>query len=162
MTAVALVAGLGIVQSSALDGPSSRDVVTARPGACTKLPRPVAPAKVPARVRQRARGAPVVGGGSLWTIRTLLKQRSVHEGSVRRMKIGWLVVPLGPGTRAPVLTAKEVGGPGRARGEAGRATDANGTWFASTIELTGPGVCWEVTARQGNDVIRFRRSFGAG
>ena len=157
-----LVAGFGIAQSSALEGPSNSDVVTARPGACTKIPPQVPRAKVPASVLQWARSAPVVGGGSLWTVRRLLKQQQIHDGSVRRMKIAWRVVPLGPTTPAPVLTARQVGGPGRAIGSVDRATDQNGTWFASTIELIGPGTCWEITAKQGRDVIRFRRSVGSG
>jgi hypothetical protein len=42
-------------------------------------------------------------------------------------------------------------------GCAGEAIDQHGRWFASTIELTGRGTCWEITARHGDDVITFRR-----
>jgi hypothetical protein len=155
------LSGFGIVQSSALDSSPGRTVVAGR-GACQRIPSAVPRPKVPEAVRAWSSGRRVVGGGSLWTVRGLLTARRVREGNVLRMKIAWFVVPLRPGTPAPVLTAREIGGAGRATGRADRATNEQGTWFASTIELTGARTCWEITARHGGDVIRFRRSTGRG
>jgi hypothetical protein len=100
---------------------------------------------------------PVVGGGSLWTARRVLLGRPVVEGPIRRFKLAWLVVPALPSATTPTLTARRIDGPGHAVGEVGEAFDEHGRWFASTIELRGPRTCWEITARHGEDVIRFRR-----
>jgi hypothetical protein len=161
---VVAVGAVGVAQSSAFDGGSRspRVDVSARPGRCTKVPPTVARRKVPAAIRRQLSSGAIVGGGTLWTSRRVLKQTPVVEGPITRLKIGWFVDPLRADTPPPVLTAREVNGPGRATGDANRATDARGTWFASTIELTGTDTCWEITARAGNDVIRFRRSTGTG
>jgi hypothetical protein len=76
---------------------------------------------------------------------------------VVRLKIAWFVLPADRSTRAPVLTARELGGAGRVAGSVNEAIDQSGTWFASTIELPDSGGCWVVTARYANDQIRFRR-----
>jgi hypothetical protein len=160
---LALVLGVGaagIAQSAAGDG-GTNEVVTARPARCRPLLPPRVPrSQVPAAVRAWAGNRPVVGGGSLWTVRRILRQAPVREGTIRRLKLGWLVLPAVPGGPAPTLTAREVDGPGRATGEVGEAFDQNGRWFASTIELRGAGTCWEITARLGDDLIDFRRSAG--
>jgi hypothetical protein len=162
---LAIVVGVGVVgvaQSSAFDGQSQRIDVSVRPGPCTTIPPAVARRKVPAAVRKQLGPGAITGEGTLWTPRRGLKQTAAREGTIMRLKISWFVDPLRADTPAPVLTAREVNGPGRATGDANRATDARGTWFASTIELTGANTCWEITAREGNDVIRFRRSTASG
>jgi len=62
-------------------------------------------------------------------------------------------------TVAPTLSARRLDAPGRATGEVGAATDASGTWFASTIELPSTG-CWRITARHAGDTIRVTRRIG--
>ena len=46
-------------------------------------------------------GGAVVGGGSLWTTRRVLRQQPVAEGSIRRFKFGWLALPATPGRFVP-------------------------------------------------------------
>jgi hypothetical protein len=161
--AIVLVVGLGAVgiAQSAATGGRVDDVVAGRPARCRpQIPPPVPRARVPAVARAWASNRPVVGGGSLWTTRRVLRQAPVREGAIRRFKFGWLVLPAVPGGPAPTLTAREVDGPGRAVGEVGEAFDQHGRWFASAIELRGARTCWEITARLGDDVIGFRRSIG--
>ncbi len=159
---VAIVVGAGVLELVVRSGTAEQvDVVVASgSGKCRRLPRAVPRHEVPPEVRRWAEGASVVGGGSLWTIRPLLDGTAAREGSVVRLKIGWFVVPADPGGVAPVLTARRLGGAGRATGSAQPATSASGTWFASTIELPTSTGCWEITARHGDDVIRFRRRVG--
>jgi hypothetical protein len=160
--AVVVVAavGVGVAQSSALDGGGGERVVAGRAPSCRRLPRPVPRAQVPAEVRAWAKGAPVVGEGSLWTARRVLRNGFVRIGEARRFKFGWLVVPAGPDATPPRLTARAVDGPGRATGEADLGLDDDGYFFASGIEVTGPSRCWAITVRHGDDAITFRRAAG--
>jgi hypothetical protein len=160
LAVVAAVGTAGIVQSAASDGSDGSPVVAARGPRCQQVPRPVPRARVPGPVRAWAKGAPVLGGGSLWTARRVLRNGFVRIGDVRRFKFGWLVVPAGPDATPPRLTARALDGPGRATGEVGLGLDAGGYFFASTIEVTGPSRCWRITARHGDDVITFRRVAG--
>jgi hypothetical protein len=156
----------GIVHSAASGRSDGSTVVAGRGAACPKLPRPVPRARVPAAVRAWAHGRPVVGEGSLWTARAVLRNARYPAGprpgadGIRRFKFGWLVLPAGPNATAPSLTARALDGPGRATGEVGLGLDADGYFFASTIEVTGPSRCWQITARHGDDVITFRRVAG--
>ena len=155
---VAAVGGVGIAQSAASDGSGSDPgVVAGRAPRCQSIPPAVPRARVPAAVRAWASGGAVVGEGSLWTTRRGLRGGTgSRDGNVTRIKFGWLVLPAATSV-APTLTARQVNGPGRATGEAGEAFDQHGRWFASTIEITGPGRCWEITARRGSDTIVVRR-----
>jgi hypothetical protein len=157
---VGVVLAAGALDATSGSGGPPDVVVSPASDSCRRLPRAVPGRVVPPEVRRWADGARVVGHDSLWSVRRLLDGAAVREASVERLKIGWFVVPPGPDAAAPVVSAREVGGPGRAIGSANLATDANGTWFASTIELPASGSCWEITARHGDDVIRFRRSVG--
>lgn len=152
---VAVVAVLVGVNATADDASPRPMVVGVGPRSCNQVPRPVARAAVPAAVSRWAHGARVVGHGSLWTVRRLLKSYGAHDSGVVRLKISWFVPPADRSTRAPVLTANERGGAGRVTGSVNEAIDQRGTWFASTIELPASGGCWAVTARYGNDQIRF-------
>ncbi len=158
---VLLAAGFGIVR--AVDGGRTgrAPAVATTPAACGNPPRAVPGRRVPADVRAWAPVYPVVGHGSLWAVRRLLAASGIHDGAVWRLKISWFVRPAGPDATAPTLTAREVGGTARAIGQVNAATDERGTWFVSTIELPQAG-CYEITARHGPDVIRFRRSVGGG
>jgi hypothetical protein len=161
---VAVVVVVGVGAAGVAQTAASRDgepVVAGRPARCrAQLPPAVPRARVPAAVRAWAGNRAVVGGGSLWTVRRLLRQAPVREGSIRRLKLAWLVLPAVAGGPVPTLTAARLDGPGRVTGEAGEAFDQSGRWIASTIELVGPRTCWEITARLGPDVIRFRRTSG--
>jgi hypothetical protein len=162
-TAVVLVLAVGaagIAQSAASDS-STNNVVAGRPARCrTQLPPAVPRSRVPAAVRAWAGNRAVVGGGSLWTVRRNLRQVPVREGAIRRLKLGWLVLPAVAGGGVPTLNAERLDGPGRVTGEAGEAFNHQGRWVASTIELVGARTCWQITARLGPDIIRFRRGTG--
>jgi hypothetical protein len=151
--------GFGTVRAAADNGTDRGRVVATRPGACGGLPRAVPTRRVPADARTWASGAPVLGSHTLWTGRRSLTQAGNHDGAVWRLKLGWFVTPAGPAATAPTLTAREIGGTARASGQVNAATDSRGMWFASAIELPEAG-CYEITARHGTDVIRFRRSVG--
>jgi hypothetical protein len=156
--AIAVIAVVGVlVGVNAIADDARPVVVGVGPRSCNQVPRPVARAAVPAAVRRWAPGARVVGHGSLWTVRRLLETDGAHDSGLVRLKIAWFVLPADRSTRAPVLTAREVGGAGRVAGSVNEAIDQSGTWFASTIELPVSGGCWAVTARYANDRIRFHR-----
>jgi hypothetical protein len=153
---VAAVGTAGIAQSAASDG-SGGEMVTSRAARCTSIPRAVPRAEVPAEVKAWVGRGAAVGDGDLWTARRVLRGGSgASDGVFFRFKFGWLVLPTATST-PPTLTARRVGGPGRATGEVGTGFDQNGRFFPSTIELTGRGTCWEITARHGDDAITFRR-----
>jgi hypothetical protein len=157
----ALVAALAV--AGAVDALAARPGggrAADRPGACARVPDAVPRAEVPPDVTRWAGDRRVIGEGSLWTARSLTRATPVHDGAGWRVKIGWYVRPPGPDASPPSLAARRLDGPGRATGEVGAATDAHGTWFASTITFPRTG-CWQVTARHGDDVIRFRRSVGS-
>jgi hypothetical protein len=106
---------------------------------------------VPLEVYGWADGAPVVGHGELWTVRSLLSQTPTRDGGVWRVKIAWFTRPFG----IPRIDGRRLDSPGTFRADANEATDARGTWVASLLEFSRPG-CWEVTARFGLSKVVFR------
>lgn len=154
---VAVVAVLVGVNATTDDASPRPVVVGVGPRSCNQVPRPVARGAVPTAVSRWAHGARVVGHGSLWTVRRLLETYGAHDSGVVRLKISWFVLPAKRSIRAPVLTARELGGTGRVTGSVNQAFDQRGAWFASTIELPASGGCWAVTARYGRDQIRFHQ-----
>jgi hypothetical protein len=154
-SALALAAAVGGLTALVAGGDDPAPAARPSPGHCTRLPRPVPAADVPAPVAMWADGRPLVGTGSLWTARTVLRQRANRVEGGWRIKLGWYVHPAGPDATPPTLTARRIDGPGRATGEAGAATDQHGTWFASAITLPHAG-CWQITATHGSDTVRFR------
>jgi hypothetical protein len=107
--------------------------------------------EVPLPVFGWAQGAPVVGGGELWTIRSAIAVPAIHEQGTWLLKFPWFTRPFG----LPQINGRRLDGPGTFRSDAGRADDQTGTWVASSLEFSVPG-CWEVTARFDNAKLSFR------
>ncbi|MCU1457529.1 MAG: hypothetical protein JWL73_1621 [Actinomycetia bacterium] len=161
--ALVLVIGLGAFTFvDATAGSSPRPVIATSSPACrSQLPRARPQAQVPPSVRGWAHNAPVVGARTLWAVRRLLTAPGFHDGSVWRLKISWFVDPPGPNQPAPVFVAREVGGTARATAEVHAATDARGSWFASTIDLPASG-CYDFSIREHGFTLVFRRYVGPG
>ena len=120
------------------------------------------PAKdVPVDVAAWARGAPVVGGGELWTIRsaiavpaTYVRTRNAPHG-IWLLKFPWFTRPFG----TPRLDGRRLDGPGGFGFDVNRAIDQEGAFVTSSLTFTVPG-CWEVTARFDRATITFRVPVG--
>jgi hypothetical protein len=106
---------------------------------------------VPRDVAAWAHGAPVVGGGELWTLRSAIAVAAIHENGAWRLKFPWFARPFG----LPLINGRRLDGPGSFRPEVNRAVDGSGTWVASGLVFSAPG-CWEVTARFDHATLSFR------
>jgi hypothetical protein len=142
-------------------GPSTSTSVTttpvgARVTACATPVVAVAAAKVPHDVEAWAGGAPVVGKGALWTIRSAFGTRgAVYPGHGWLVKFPWFTRPFG----LPRIDAKRIDGPGTFRAGVDRAVDESGTFVTSSLVFSAPG-CWEITSRFDDSVVRFRLEVG--
>ena len=103
---------------------------------------PVPPASVPTDVARWAQNAPVIGGGSLWTVKSALNVHPVFQGGTWSLKFPWYLRPPG----IPIITGDQPGVRGGFRSDATQATDLTGTWVASVLHFSTPG-CWRVTSR---------------
>jgi outer membrane protein assembly factor BamB len=166
---VVLLTG-GVVAAARAPGDDRPAATPVGPARCDRVPRAAPPATVPAEASAWAdppstgpgaalRRTPMVGHGSLWAPRRPLTATPVHDNGVWRFKLAWYVTPPQHQDDAPRLTARRVGGRGRAIGHPNLSQDAGGAFFASTIELPHAG-CWQITARHGRDTITFRRWVG--
>ena len=124
---------------------------TPRPAACAASIVTVPKAKVPADVARWAGGAPVVGHGALWTIRSAINVPAARQpNGWYFLKFPWYARPFG----LPSISGRRVDGAGSFRGDANQAVDARGVWVVSSLEFSHPG-CWEVTSRYRHSTIRF-------
>jgi hypothetical protein len=152
VAAVLVVALLGLGVRDARRSPIDvRTVPSSTPVSCDGDVGTTPPKEVPSDVAKWAGGAPVVGHGALWTIRSAIDVAPDHQGDVWRLKFPWFTRPFG----LPKITGRRLDGPGGFHSHAGSATDARGTWAVSTLEFSAPG-CWEVTAGYRNVGITFR------
>jgi hypothetical protein len=116
------------------------------------------PAKdVPPDVAAWAQGAPVVGGGALWTVRSAIDVPAVSVRTpnaprdVWLLKFPWLTRPSG----LPTIAGRRLDGPGGFAFDVHRAIGGRGAFVTSSLTFTVPG-CWEVNARFGGATISFR------
>ncbi|HXQ60957.1 MAG TPA: hypothetical protein VN796_01415 [Acidimicrobiales bacterium] len=109
---------------------------------CAVNPPAVAAAKVPASVARWARGAPVIGSGSLWTIRSALDVRPDFRNGRWLLKFPWYLRPPG----VPEITGRRIDGRGAFHADDSQAVDAHGVWDASSLQFSVGG-CWEITGR---------------
>jgi len=116
----------------------------------------VAEAKVPHDVEAWAQGAPVVGRGALWTIRSAFGAPGTpYHQHAWLVKFPWFTRPFG----LPRIDARRINGPGTFRATVDRATDQTGTWVTSSLVFSTAG-CWEVTTRFDDSVMEFRLKVG--
>jgi hypothetical protein len=135
---------------------NSTTASTAAPGPQCDLGIATVPTdQVPSDVAKWASDAPVVGGGELWAVRSILSGPVMHDSDVYRMKVSWLTRPFG----IPMFSARRLDGAGTFHGNGNQAIDPRGEWVASTLEFSTPG-CWEVTARFDNATITYRVLIG--
>lgn len=161
LVAALLVVGIVGVGVRAIEDPPVR-VSTAPSTAAPRRDVPcltgvkTVPAKdVPADVARWADDAAVVGGGELWTVRSLLSLEPTFQSGVWHAKIGWFTKPFG----VPRFSGRRLDGPGTFHGDGTAATNASGTWVASGLDFSAEG-CWEVTASYDTSQITFRLLVG--
>ena len=124
---------------------------------CTRIPKAVAPARVPREVRAFGDG-PVIGGGSLWAIRGNLPPRvRPHLDPVTHAldaKFPWYLIP--KKGDVPTITGRRLDGSGSFRSDA-NPTGAPGTagLVTSTLVFSTAG-CWEVTGAYNGSKLTFR------
>lgn len=155
MAAVLVVAVVAVGVRDARRSPIDVKTVassTAAPAASCRPGVGTVPAKdVPRDVAKWADGAPVVGHGALWTIRSAMAAAPTWYNGTWLLKFPWFTRPFG----LPRINGHRIDGPGSFRFDAGSATDQGGTWVVSSLEFSALG-CWEVTASYRNVGIVFR------
>ena len=112
-------------------------------------------AREPHDVAAWAQGRPVVGEGSLWTIRSAVSVHGVQYGTGWHLKFPWYTRPNG----LPRIDGRRIDGPGTFHFDVNRAWDTRGAFNTSTLDFSVPG-CWQVTGRYGNSSLRFNLSVG--
>jgi hypothetical protein len=122
-----------------------------KPVSCAPGIDAVPKARVPRDVADWAGGAPVVGHGALWTIRSAIAVAPDHQAAGWLLKFPWDTRPFG----LPTISGRRLDGPGAFHADAHPATDSRGTWVVSSLIFSGPG-CWEVTGRYRASTMRFR------
>jgi hypothetical protein len=142
-------------------GSSTSSTVTTTPAGarvtvCATPVVAVAAAKVPHDVETWSGGAPAVGSGALWTIRSAFGTRgAVYPGHGWLVKFPWFTRPFG----LPRIDGKRIDGAGTFRAGVDRAVDESGTFVTSSLVFSTPG-CWEITSRFDDSVVRFRLEVG--
>jgi hypothetical protein len=132
-------------------------VAPAPPPDCLPGIRTVPKNEVPLDVFAWAHGAPVVGHGELWTIRSAIDVPATYVPGLHPvpsrwfLKFPWFTRPFG----LPRISGRRLDGPGTFRSDVGRADDQRGAFVVSSLDFSGPG-CWEVTARFDLVTISFR------
>ena len=104
-----------------------------------------------------AEGRPVIGEGSLWTIRSAINVHGVQYGTGWHVKFPWYTRPNG----LLQIDGRRLDGPGSFTYDVNRAYDARGAFNTSTLNFSVPG-CWQVTGRFGTSTLRFNLSVGSG
>lgn len=145
------VAGVHAAQDSPVRVRTLDSTTPTTPPECTTSPPTVPPADVPSDVAKWASDAPVVGGGALWAVRSILFGPVMHDSGVYRMKVSWLTRPFG----IPSFAAHRLDGPGTFHGNGDQAIDPRGEWVASTLEFSAPG-CWAVTVSYQDETISYQ------
>jgi hypothetical protein len=112
-------------------------------------------AREPHDVAVWAQGRPVIGEGSLWTIRSAISVHGVQYDSGWHLKFPWYTRPNG----LPRIYGRRLYGPGTFHYDVNRAWDGRGAFNTSTLDFSAPG-CWQVTGRYGTSSLRF--SLGVG
>jgi hypothetical protein len=111
---------------------------------------------VPADVASWAQGAPVVGSGELWTVRSAIVNPSASQpDGTWLLKFPWFTRPFG----LPRIVGRRLDGGGSFHADANAATDARGRWISSSLVFSAAG-CWEVTGRFDRATISFRTLVG--
>jgi hypothetical protein len=149
------VAGLHAAQDSPVRVRTLESTTPTTPPECTTSPPTVPPADVPSDVAKWASNAPVVGGGALWAVLSILNGPVMHDSGVYRMKVSWLTRPFG----IPTFSAHRLDGPGAFHGNGDQAIDPRGEWVASTLEFSEPG-CWAVTVSYADATISYQILIG--
>ena len=128
----------------------------AAPGAgCASGPEPVAAASVPPDVAAWAHGAPVVGDGAVWTIRSAIDVAPHFQSGQWYLKFPWYLRPPG----IPTITGRRLDGPGTFTADANPTYDSSGAWTVSGLTFSAPG-CWEVTAHSQDSALTVTITFG--
>ncbi len=149
---VAIVAaGINAAQDSPVRVGTLEATTPATTTECATSPPTVPQADVPSDVARWASDAPVVGGGALWAVRSILLGPVMHDSGVYRMKVSWLTRPFG----IPTFSARRIDGPGTFNGDGNQAIDARGEWVASTLEFSAAG-CWAVTVTYQDETISYQ------
>jgi hypothetical protein len=112
-------------------------------------------ARIPHDVAAWAQDKPVIGEGSLWTIRSAISVPSVQYGQGWHLKFPWYTRPNG----VIQIHGRRLDGPGTFQFDVNLAWDARGKFDTSTLDFSVPG-CWEVTGRYGTSSLRFDLSVG--
>jgi hypothetical protein len=102
-----------------------------------------------------AYGKRVIGGGSLWTIRSAVSVPAVHYGTGWHLKFPWYTRPNG----LPRVDGHRLDGPGKFHYDVNRALDGRGAFNTSTLDFSVPG-CWQVTGQYRTSRLRFNLSVG--
>jgi hypothetical protein len=146
-----IVAGINAAQDSPVRVRTLNSSTSTTSAPCTTSPPTVPQADVPSDVAKWASNAPVVGGGALWAVRSILFGGNTHDSGVYRMKVSWLTRPFG----IPTFSAHRLDGPGTFHGNGDQAIDQRGEWVASTLEFSTPG-CWAVTVSYQDATISYQ------
>jgi hypothetical protein len=150
-----VVAGIHVAQDSPVRVRTLESTTPTTPAECTTSPPTVPPADVPSDVAKWASDAPVVGGGALWSERSILLGPVLHDSGVYRMKVSWLTRPFG----IPTFSARRLDGPGTFHGNGNQAIDERGEWVVSSLEFSAAG-CWAVTVSYQDAAISYQILIG--
>lgn len=112
-------------------------------------------AREPHDVVEWARGKPVFGEGSLWTIRSAVSVPGVQYGNGWHLKFPWYTRPNG----LPRIEGRRLDGPGTFHYDVNLAFDARGSFNTSTLDFSVPG-CWQITGQYRTSRLRFNLSVG--
>jgi hypothetical protein len=93
-------------------------------------------AQEPHDVAVWAHGKPVIGGGSLWTIRSAVSVPAVQYGTGWHLKFPWYARPIG----RPHIEGRRLDGPGTFHFEMSRADAPAGSFEASNTRFLSSGM----------------------
>jgi hypothetical protein len=96
----------------------------------------------------------VIGGGSLWALRSALRWTAVKRlDGTRSVKFPWYLHPAARAT--PTISGRRLDGPGIFRYDANVAIEASRVFATSTLAFSSLG-CWEVTGRYRTSTLSFQ------
>jgi len=140
--------------------PVAASAASTKPDSCTSIPAAVSRKKLPADVKDWARGDPVIGHGPIWVFRQNLQWDRKYQpwlpspdGTFGLGKVAWFLRDEYEGI--PTITGRRLDGPGTFSARVNGARSGGHDWIAPSLTFSTAG-CWKVVGAWKDETVAFR------